>query len=254
MTPFEWLAIGTAVASLTTGVISLINSKRNQDIQEKTNEQIMAREDNAVQRRKADLIAAGYNPVLAPGSAANTSGLQAPTFDGDFSLVNNALGAVSQVAQVEQTRSQTRLLKEQQTSVANQNALFDLDKQIKEEQLRGARQLTRERSISADEKSYNLGLYKESGMPTNASMPGKMVNEATNATLRAGRALKDSASSALSNIKTKVKEGYNADVSRFKDYGGKVKNYASGKIQGAKKWFQNNSMSAESAAKNYLKK
>ena len=46
-------------------------SKDQLSYQKSLNRLLMAREDNAVQRRKADLIAAGMSPVLAAGAGAN---------------------------------------------------------------------------------------------------------------------------------------------------------------------------------------
>lgn len=224
------LTIGVGLASLFSGAASLFASHYNRKSQEETNEKMIELENNAVQRRKADLIAAGFNPVLAAGSAAGTPSLQAPTFDNDFSFVNNAISAASQAQGIAQTQQQVKLMKEQETSVANQNALFDLDKQIKEEQLRGAQALTRERQLSSDEKEYNLGLYRSSGMPTNASMAGKMVNEASNAAFRAGNAVKNSVQNSWGSLKSGLQRAKDTAVQSAKNDASRI-----GKLWGSVK-------------------
>lgn len=58
--------------------------------------QIFDREDNAIQRRKADLINAGINPLLAAGSGAGAGSVvptQAPQMDSSFLEYNARAGA-----------------------------------------------------------------------------------------------------------------------------------------------------------------
>lgn len=84
MDPMTLLAIGTGLnfgsnlmANNTNHEVANMNYELQREAfeyQKELNQMIMDREDTAVQRRKADLIAAGFHPMLATGSSAGAGG------------------------------------------------------------------------------------------------------------------------------------------------------------------------------------
>lgn len=99
------------------GLASAAGSWMNWQSQKETNasnEALMreswARDDTAVQRRKADLEAAGINPVLAAGQSASNSGpirLEAPEVRGNPVL--DAMQSMAIQQNIAQTKEQTKL-------------------------------------------------------------------------------------------------------------------------------------------------
>jgi len=97
-----------AVGSVAT---SLINWRS----QEQTNKQEMDLANTAVQRRVADLKAAGLNPVLAAGSAASSPQLTAPKADDPVAA---ALTGAKTGQEVAQSRAQQDLIQMQKDKAA----------------------------------------------------------------------------------------------------------------------------------------
>lgn len=65
-------SVGNMVGNLGAIGYNIFSGERNYSYQKDLQERIFQREDTAVQRRKADLIAAGFNPVLAAGDGAGS--------------------------------------------------------------------------------------------------------------------------------------------------------------------------------------
>lgn len=150
---------------------------QNVNFQQQTNAQNIAltreawaRDDNAVQRRAADLKAAGLSQTLAAGSPAGVSSpirVQAPEVQDTYrdpQLAQNVMAAIQMQADYSQTRAQTTLLKQQAKLEGKQADL--LDAQI--ENLRASAGSSRA-GAAIDE--YELALAERYGISTrNQSM------------------------------------------------------------------------------------
>lgn len=91
---------------------NLYTNKRDFDYQKAIQQQIFEREDTAVQRRMADLEAAGINPNLAAGSAAGAGAVVGRSSTNDVNM-GSVLDTLMAKRQIEQQKiQQNNLIKE----------------------------------------------------------------------------------------------------------------------------------------------
>lgn len=118
-----------------------------QDIQR----QLFAREDDAVQRRAADLTAAGMSPTLAAGQAAQAGPVVSTTVPQrgpSPDIAGQVMNLMSAQAGISKTAQETNTSAAQSSKLHSDNLLTQL---------------------TTAEKAYNLDYYRKKGLPTNAS-------------------------------------------------------------------------------------
>jgi len=171
----DWVAAGAGAAAAGGNLLSSLFTSR---YQKKLNQKVMQREDNAVQRRAADMQAAGLSKTLAAGSPASATSLSAPPapkFDNKFS----------------QDMAAMRSLKQMDANIAATNAQQDWI------------------NLQKEEKAYNLGLAQEAGVRTDTNSWASQFAEALNLFNKgiSGEGLGSSLMSAVKPIADKAVAG-----------------------------------------------
>lgn len=119
------------------------------------------REDNAVQRRKADLIAAGLSPVLAAGSAANAGPVvatQAPR---------------REAVQIPDTAQKVMAILRGNQEIAQTQSQIDLNKK----QIEKVDAETQGRKIENAKQARDLKINIESALPSDATTFSKTLRD-----------------------------------------------------------------------------
>lgn len=189
--------IGTAIAGVANAIGSgIINSKNfkeqkrqyeeNMRWQREQFESLKQREDTAVQRRMADIKAAGLNPLMADGSngaqASSTSysGSEAPQLQYNSDILPTMLSAMLDSRRVKNEIAQTKLERERlhnQVLDSQQNRLESLSRQLlnaktTEEKDALIKQIQATEKLidkQAEALGININIARQSGEPVGVS-------------------------------------------------------------------------------------
>lgn len=118
--------LGEALLGAGLGIAGdVFSNERNIWFQQRENEITRAREDNAVQRRAADLESAGLSKTLAAGSPAVAAQLRAPQGETGIASrgVNQFMDILKQQADISQTLAATELTRVQRTGAGIRNTI-----------------------------------------------------------------------------------------------------------------------------------